>query len=345
MFFQTTYGYLFLIGIFLLPVLNCGAQEIDVWYGTDQKFGSIGQPQRWINILGSIGKPSEGTKLLYLLNDASGKELTLGSDLHRLANPGDFNIELGWNEVDQGMNRLIIIKESVSGHGDSIAVSIQVEKGNKWPLPYEVDFSKLGDLQSVVQIVDGKWQLTPLGVRTAEPFYDRVLSLGDNSWYDYEAHIELTIHGWTPSEPGAPTYNVTHFGTALRWRGHHSDRRQPSRKWYPLGAQGEFLLKNAQDSCQWRILFDGGKMKPQKYGLPTKGVAIEKRMHIRATVQTLSDGHTQYRFRQWLSGKIEPSEWDVIGLEEGDYPSGALCLVPHNSDVTIHRVAVRSIKK
>ena len=36
----------------------------------------------------------------------------------------------------------------------------------------------------------------------------------------------------------------------------------------------------------------------------------------------------------------EPDAWDVEGFEEDDYDSGALCLVPHNSDVTIHSVRV-----
>ena len=37
---------------------------------------------------------------------------------------------------------------------------------------------------------------------------------------------------------------------------------------------------------------------------------------------------------------IPPADWDVQVFERDDYPSGALCLVPHNTDVTIHRVRV-----
>ena len=66
-------------------------------------------------------------------------------------------------------------------------------------------------------------------------------------------------------------------------------------------------------------------------------------MTIKAQVQTMPDGRTRYRFRQWANAQAEPDTWDVEGFEAGDYPSGALCLVPHNSDVTIHSVQVVSL--
>ncbi len=346
MFSRTLPEVLSMVGLLCFATAHCGGQEvIDVWYGLEQHFGSLGQAQRWLNVLGSVGDSTEHTKLTYRINDAAVKPLTLGSDLHRLARPGDFNIELAWNEVRRGSNQLMIYLDSSHDHRDSVLVKLHVQKGQKWPLPYNVNFSEVDDLQSVVQVIDGKWKLTASGVRTVEPYYDRVLSMGDTSWRDYEVLIELTVHGWTPSEPGPPTYNVTHFGTALRWRGHHRDGRQPSRKWYPLGAQGEFLLKESHDSCQWRILFDGGGKQPKEYGLPHKKIQIEQRLQVRAAVQTTAEGKSQYQFRQWMSGDPEPDEWDVVGWEEGDYPSGALCLVPHNSDVTIHRVEVNPITK
>jgi len=61
-------------------------------------------------------------------------------------------------------------------------------------------------------------------------------------------------------------------------------------------------------------------------------------------VTTLPDGRTRYRFKQlYERQQEEPSGSDVEGLEANDYPSGALCLVPHNSDVTIHKVDVQPL--
>jgi hypothetical protein len=168
--------------------------------------------------------------------------------------------------------------------------------------------------------------------------------MGDTTWKNYETTVKLTLHDFTPSQPGPPTYNVTHMGVAMRWRGHHVDGRQPSRKWYPLGAQGEFLLKDNPDSCRWRILFDASRNKPHRYSDKRNSVQTDVPFFLKSQVETLPDGFTRYRFKQWNQGEAEPLEWDVEGVEDTtDFRSGALCLVPHNSNVTIHEVRVEPI--
>ncbi|NND08554.1 MAG: hypothetical protein HKN87_19420 [Saprospiraceae bacterium] len=320
--------------------------SIDVWYGAVQHFGHLGQPQRWVNVLGNIQGRDQVDTATYLLNKGIARGLTLGGDLHRLAQTGDFNIDLSWDSLRVGNNELTISLQTNRGETVTKEVVLVVEKNNRWPLPYAIDFSQVNDLQNVVQVVDGKWELNRNGVRTREPYYDRVLTMGDTTWKNYETTISLTVHGWTPSEPGPPTYNVTHFGVAMRWRGHHADGRQPGRKWYPLGAQGEFLLKPDLDSCRWRILFDGGRSgKPRKFSSKRNRLVLDQPMLVKSQVATMPDGMTRYRYKQWLQDQPEPLTWDVEGFEENDYSSGALCLVPHNSDVTIHSVRVEPLTK
>lgn len=316
---------------------------IQIWYGPVQKFGHLGQPQRWINVLGNISQTEAVDSVTFKINSGMEKTLSLGGDLHRLALPGDFNVELSWDEVNAGENELHITAYRKRGGPVSEKVKLIVEKGRTWPLPYWIDFSKAKNLQDVVQVVDGHWRLEETGVRTVQRYYDRVLTMGDTTWRNYETTVRLTVNSFTPSEPGPPTYNVTHFGVAMRWRGHHSDGRQPSRKWFPLGAQGEFLLKDDLDSCQWRILFDGTRDKPQKYSDKRNNLPLGVPILIKTQVATMPDGRTRYRFKQWAEGTPEPMDWDVEGFEAGDYPSGALCLVPHNSDVTIHEVRVEPL--
>lgn len=319
---------------------------IQVWYGKEQRFGHLGEPQRWINVLGNISPKAEVVEANYTINGKAGKTLTLGGDLHRLAEAGDFNIELSWSEVEEGENILIITAKKSIGVLISKKVRLFVEKGKKWPLPYSVDFTKVKKLQDVVQVPDGHWKLEQGGARTVQHYYDRVLTMGDTSWKNYEALVRLTLHGFTPSEPGPPTYNVSHFGVAMRWRGHHIDGRQPSRKWFPLGAQGEFLLKQNPDSCRWRLLYDGRvKEKPITYSDKRNRLELGKPMLVKAQVITMPDGQTRYRFKQWTAQAKEPKEWDIEGFESNDYPSGALCMVPHNSDVTIHEIKVKPLNK
>jgi hypothetical protein len=288
---------------------------IALWYGPVQHFGQLGKPQRWVNVLGNLANPEQIEAATFSINSGEQRPLALGGDLHRLAQAGDFNAELSWDEVEPGENTLTITVVSAAGNTTTASV----------------------------QIVDGLWHLEETGVRTAEPYYDRVLSMGDETWTNYQTTMRLTIHGFTPSTPGPPTYNVTHFGVAMRWRGHHTDGLQPSRKWFPLGAQGEFLLKDNLEDCQWRILFDGAKDKPHKYADGRNTLVIGKPICIKTQVATLPDGCSRYRFKQWTDGQPEPTAWDVEGFEADDYLSGALCIVPHNSDVTIHQVCIEPL--
>jgi hypothetical protein len=340
----------------LMSLLGCAADgageqaedtppsRIVFWYGAEQTFGHLGEPQRWINILGNIAISETIGTAVFSVNNGPERPLSLGSDLHRLARPGDFNIELAWNELREGSNHLKVIGYPSTGPAIEAGMQLKVDRGNTWPLPYAIDFAAINNLQEVVQVVDGHWSLEEDGVRTRQRYYDRVLSMGDTSWTDYETTVQLTVHDYTPSEPGAPTYNVTHFGLAMRWRGHHRDGRQPSRKWYPLGAQGEFLINEQQDSCRFRILFDGGGNKPPVYSDRYNNMVLGRPMFIKTQVATLADGRTRYRFKQWMAAAPEPASWDIEGLEVNDYPSGALCLVPHNSDVTIHSVQVEPLE-
>ena len=56
--------------------------SINVWYGSQQYFGQVGNPQRWVNILGSVSNPDEEVvSLNYSLNGGSWQPLSVGSDL------------------------------------------------------------------------------------------------------------------------------------------------------------------------------------------------------------------------------------------------------------------------
>ena len=60
-------GYLWILAMFL-PVLDgCSDKriKIDIWYGDSQSFGSPGNPQRAINILGNIQSDHPIEKLEY----------------------------------------------------------------------------------------------------------------------------------------------------------------------------------------------------------------------------------------------------------------------------------------
>lgn len=315
---------------------------IDVWYGQKQRFGHLGEPQRWINVLGNVANSSKLRSVTMSLNGAAPKPLTIGSDKHRLANAGDFNAELAWDDLSSERNHLQINATWNDGTIKRSDVELKVRRKNRWPLPYAVDFRNVEHLQDVVQVVDGKWRLTSDGVRTSQPYYDRVLSMGDESWENYEATIHFTLNDFEPPAPGPPTYDVTHVGVALRWRGHTVDKRQPSRRWYPLGAQGEFLIKPDLSQCQWRIL---PSQKERTYAKARQAIERNRQYVTKAQVATIASGDTRYRFKCWAADQPEPLAWDVEQIEKGteDYTSGSLCLVPHNTDVTYHEIKIEPL--
>jgi hypothetical protein len=51
--------------------------SIDIWYGDEQSFGTLGNPQRWVNILGNV-RPATNTSLTYSLNGRAPVALAIG---------------------------------------------------------------------------------------------------------------------------------------------------------------------------------------------------------------------------------------------------------------------------
>jgi hypothetical protein len=322
--------------------------EIRFWYGDEQHFGRAGRAQRWVNVLGTVSQPEQIRQLQYRIGGSRLQDLTMGGDLHRLAREGDFNVELAWEDLKTGENRLQVIALMRNGSIITAECRLILHPPAAWPLPLWLDFTQADTGLEQVQVVDGRWVKTEAGLRTAEPYYDRVIAVGDSSWRDYEATARITVHGFTPSSEGPPTYGVTHMGMALRWRGHSRDGLQPSRQWYPLGAQGEFLLDHSPEGARWRILFDGRPEGPSPvYSERINRYEPGRPMYLKGQVSTLDDGRSRYRFRQWMEGEPEPPDWDVEGYESGenDHSSGALCLVPHHPDVTVHFLMVEPLQK
>lgn len=319
--------------------------RIAFWYGRRQRFGHLGLAQRWVNVLGSVSPAGSIAELAYSLNGGELHPLSMGSDLRRLASPGDFNIELDQKDLRAGDNYVSV--RAVAGDGTVAEQRTVVEYtvGRQWPLPYAVDFREVQRLEDVCQVVDGDWMLTPDGVRTAVPYYDRVLAFGDLGWKNYALDAEVTFHGFPGKRSGGPHFGVNHAGIGLRWRGHADDGKQPRVQWHPLGAATEFTLEKNLDECRWRIL----------PGPPAKAVRAEEPYPIelgrpywlRGEVKTLPDGRHRYRTRIWSPDRNRLDFWAVESVEEAanDFASGSALIVAHNSDITVGRVRIEPIRR
>ncbi|WP_299533897.1 hypothetical protein [Ulvibacterium sp.] len=349
-FFKGIYLVIILNGILLLGCKKTKTPSpkvtISVWYGHEQYFGNVGQPQAQINILGNIQADSAGITAYYKLNDSQEKHvLTLGSDLHRLAAQGDFNIEIYRDNLKNGANSVNLYVTKDGKVLESKEIGIHYNPKTEWPLPYSVNWAEVENIQDVVQVVDGHWKITPQGIRTQDVYYDRVLAIGDASWRDYEVTTTVTFHGYTPPEEGPPTYNVSHAALATLWPGHDRDSLQPNRKWHPLGATAEFRITDGYKNCRWRI-FDGDnfyeEQKEDQYRDIKEGITYA----MKHRVQDLPNNSVQYSVKLWEANQKEPKEWDFQAVETSKlkHPGGSCLLIAHNTDITFGNVDIIPLK-
>ena len=342
--------------LILLSCCYCGGPTdhkeppilFDIWYGENQEFGTPGLPQKWINLLGNVSSRNGVTRMTYQLNDRTPVELTLGSDLHRLAMHGDFNIDIALDQLREGTNHLLLEALDSAGHHETKQIQLKITQGKNWPLPYRIKWSEVADLQQVVQVVDGHWEITDDGIRNLDMYYDRVLAFGDNNWQNYEVTTTIVFHDFTPPVKGPPTYNVSHAAIASRWPGHDVDSLQPNRKWYPLGATAEFRLTKDLDSCRWRV-FDGPKPGFERFYIEQsiedyRHIVMEKKYGMKHRVETLVPGKTRYSVKLWPFDLKEPESWDVVAVENDEnLESGSALLIAHNTSVTFGDVYVSKI--
>jgi len=128
---------------------------IEVWYGNEQSFGMKGNPQRWINISGTVRLPGSVRSTYYTLNGNARHPFSLGRNMTRLAGEGDFNIEIDRHSLKEGNNKLMIAVEDTNNIVVRKKVKIRYSSGRKWPLPYYVDWKKVRNISQAVQVVDG----------------------------------------------------------------------------------------------------------------------------------------------------------------------------------------------
>ena len=155
--------------------------NIDVWQGNIKTFGQLGNPQKWINILGNVTSDAGLASLTYSLNGGLEQTLTVGADGGRLVGSGDFNIEIDHASLFNGTNTVEIFARDGNGMLTTETVTINYTNYNVWPIPYTVDWGTATDIkeiEQIAQIVDGFWELTPGGIRSVQPGYDRTIASG-----------------------------------------------------------------------------------------------------------------------------------------------------------------------
>ena len=314
---------------------------IDVWYGPNQRFGDLGTPQRWINIVGKVTSPNGVKSLSYRLNGQQAtRQLSMGPDENRLHSLGNFNAEIDIAEANVGLNSVEITAVDNLDYPTIEVITVEFSNNAVWSLPYTVDWSSVAQLRDAVQIVDGLWEIQGSEVRPLELGYDRLIAIGDMSWTDYEITVPFTVHGLEPGYvyPG-PSFSPG-IGVLLRWSGHFDwNGAQPNTGWWSFGGFGWYRWRQPTAGGErFQIMGNDGSIIADRaesnfsFGVP----------HVlKMRVETPPNEGSIYSLKMWEQAQPEPAGWDLVSQElVTDPQNGSLLLVAHHVDATFGTVTV-----
>lgn len=314
---------------------------IDVWYGDVQNFGQNGVPQQWVNILGTVSDPVGISSLTYSLNGGSQQTLALGPKYPRSVDTGDFNAEIDRALMAAGANTVTFTATDKQNRQTQHGVIVNYTTGQTWPLPYSINWGTVPDIQSVAQVIDGKWKIQSDGtVRTQQTGYDRLITLGDiSAWKDYEVTAEVTVNAFDCHDYGV--------GIVVGWQGHTTAdngviKPDQPRSGHPFPGLGWFstLGNNVAPNAQFDIYANTSATPETAQAKDTTGrkmtVGAKYLFKFRTVQNTLGGSH--YSLKVWLASSPEPANWDLQA--DGVKTQGSIVLGAYRVDVSFGKINV-----
>ncbi len=313
------------------------------FYGGQQSFGALGEPQRWVNILGNASDPQGLSTLEYRLNGGAWTTMGIGANGRRLVAAGDFNVDLAASDLQTGGNTVEIRATDATSDVTTTSVQVNWTPGVDWSLPYGVTWSGVSDLTTAAQVVDGNWSLSTDGleVQNVDTGYDRLLAFGETTWSDYEVLVPITVNAIGAGADDSPS-NGPGIGVILRWNGHNdtvTPGSQPLQGFLPDGVDPTPLGALAW----WRRPVggtEGLQITDHRAALvqnvPSFTLDVGTEYMLRARVVT-SGPNSVYSVKMWPASGSEPSGWMATytaGTDDDQPESGSLVLVSHEVDAT-----------
>ncbi|RIK40531.1 MAG: hypothetical protein DCC55_14775 [Chloroflexi bacterium] len=317
---------------------------IDIWYGQNQSFGQLGNPQRWINILGNVQDSAGIASLVYSLNGGPPQSLSLGPDTRRLAEPGDFAVELDTQSLPGGVHQVVLTATNVLGNHSVQVVQLNYQPGNTWALPYTADWGTATNIQQIAQVVDGQWAIQDNMLRPLVFAYDRLVAIGDNTWTDYEVTVPVIIHSIDANGFRSPS-NGPGVGILARWTGHYQEtNEQPRMGWRNLGALAWFRWSRSNNEIsvgQQMVGFANSALATRTDLAPQFGVLYTFKLRVESN----PGAGATYRFKHWPANGDEPAEWDMTAQgRANEPPTGSVMLVAHHVDASFGAVTVTPLE-
>ena len=326
---------------FTTAAASANGPTIEVWYGESQTFGALGEAQQWVNVLGQVYDPDGLSVLTYSLNGGPAQSLSVGP-FRRLAEPGDFNVELDFQELSPGLNTVAIRSVDGLGYETIKTVDVTYSAGNVWPSSFVADWSSAASISDVAQVVDGRWSIVGGELRNDLQRYDRAVAIGDVSWTDYEVTVPVTVHSINPDGFGGIN-GAPGVGVMLKWPGHSdwTGEQQPNWGYYPIGGGGwvEFAA-NGDGQLRLDDFTPGGVFKRDTQRV----IGIGTTYIWKIRVESRQDNSTLYQLKVWPAGTSEPVGWDLAEAEQNDVPGGSMLLLAHFADVSFGNITISPLE-
>jgi hypothetical protein len=307
---------------------------IQVWYGDTQPVGERGRAQKWVNVVGNVSDQDGISSFTYSLNGGPAVELETGPDQRRLVRPGDFNVQLDYDDLVEGPNQVAITAVDQTDLSTTETVILLLEDVPPPTLPFETSFNPINSILAQASVIDGPWFINEDGTVTTDVLaYDRVLGIGDVSWRDYEVSLRVTVHALGTEYQTPQSGNAASVGLGLRWVGHtQRETENPYIGFYPTGA----LLSHKWFSDDgWNLVGNDGSPRSSFASTPELDVTYNWRARVETVV-----GGTEYSFKSWAVDAVEPAEWDMQILEDNGPASGSVVLIAHHVDADFSNVTV-----
>ncbi|NMC54502.1 MAG: hypothetical protein GYA48_12790 [Chloroflexi bacterium] len=314
--------------------------EIDFWYDdAPLVFAGSGLAQNQINVLGNVRDPNGVASLYYRLNEGVETFLSVGPDLRRLENPGDFNIDLMADQLKVGENSLTLYAWDGAGNKAEKVLEFDYQPQEAM-MPLELTWNQVKNIPQVAMIVDGEWQLTPEGLSNIASGYDRLIAVGDRKWQDYDVSMQFRLDDIDPSGWEYPSGSPA-VGVILRWQGHSDYPKagwQPQSGWLPMGAITWIRWDDDKQGAEIQIMegVEGTVVAREEFA-PEPKTGDWYLLH--AQVETDASGDSWYRISIWPDGENEPADW----MLESQFPSlakGSVVILAHEVKVTVEKIFV-----
>lgn len=327
-----------------------GATTFDVWYGDSQSFGLMGNPQRWINIVGNVSDSQGIDKLEYKIGEGPYTDLSIGPDDRRLPGTGDFNIDILGPDLEAGFYTVTL--RATDGQTNMTEYDVQVQWGDTavWEMPYAIDWSGLTAPTDGAQIVDGNWVLEgdTLTLGNLDVGYDRLAVLGDVTWESYEALVPFTVNG-IHEDADDPASFGPGIGVMMHWNGHNDTKDASAQPLIGFVQNGDADPTPLGSILWWRDPKSGGGRLQitDHYGAEAEKdesfTLVDNTEYMLRTRAIVGASGVTYSMKMWKSSDEEPADWSLVyvaGTDDFEPQSGALILVSHEVDASYGNVIV-----